>query len=366
MSDQSNVAAVVGDPAFFRIAEANVLAELGRKGLQLDSMQRHDWVRAAKDTRPEAALIPPLMPGRGKVVIWRNPAIGILQKAADQCGLYDNLFLVLLFDGDTYDKRSKVLRELDKEGQLHCLGLIRPNDTRRYISAMRMIATSEELNLDDMAIKVLGQLGHVVRRQVSLGGERKSERLVHDLSRIRQEAIKAQLYAGWGKTVSAEHVRAMCSKAHVSEVWDLIDAMFAGNVTATIRALDGCVSNVGDARKMLGLLKAQLELLAKVRGIVEQGSDREPKDVATKVRSVPTGDNYEMWDSTSDKTTLSPLDEYRAKKLLELRHTPIWVNCHGAINVCLNTHADLVGSLGPSWQMVIFRMCLDICSLAAR
>ena len=163
-----------------------------------------------------------------------------------------------------------------------------------------------------------------------------------------------------------EHIRTICSVSHVSEVWDLLDAMFVGNVTATIRAFDGCVGNIGDARKLLGLVKSQLELLAKVKGVVEQGGDRDPKDVARRVRDIPGGDNYEMWDSTSDRVTLSPLDEYRAKKLLEHRHTPIWINCQRAVDVCLDTHADLVGTLGASWELVMIRMLLDICSLASR
>lgn len=365
MSDLSNVAAVVGDPAFFRIAEANALAELKRKGLRPDPVRRHNWSRAAKGTRPEATLFPPMIPGQGVVVVWRDPAIGVLTKAIEQCERYDNLFLVLLFDGDSYDKRSKVLRDLDKRRQLHCIGLIRPSETQRYISAMRMIVKSEELTLDDTAIKALGQLGHVHRRMVTIGGDRKSERLVYDLSKIRQEAIKAQFYAGWGNPVKPDHIRAICSRSHVSEVWEAIDAMMAGNVMTTIRAFDGCVSNLGDARKFLGLVKSQLELMAKVKGVVDQGSDRDPKDVAARVRNVPSGDNFEMWESTSDKTTLSPLDEYRAKKLLELRHTPIWINCRQAIEVCLDAHADLVGTLGSSWKLVMLRMCIDICTIAA-
>jgi len=284
----------------------------------------------------------------------------------EQCERYDNLLLILQFDGDTYDKRSKVLRDMDKSGHLHCMGLIRPSEDKRFLAAMRMIGKSEELALGDLSIKALGQLGHLRHRQVVVGGDRKSDRLVHDMSRIRQEAIKAQLYAGWGHNVLPEHVLAVCSRSHVTEVWGLVDAMFGGNLALTILNFDGCVKGLGDARKVLGLVKAQLEILSKVKGVVEQGGDRDPKDVAARVRAVAATDNYEMWDSTSESLTLSPLDEYRARKILELRHTPIWANCRQAITVCLDAHVDLVGTLGRSWNIVMLRMCLDICGLASR
>jgi len=363
----SNIIAMVGDPAMIRVAELRAMSQL-RPKYEMEPTRRHRWSSASDDATTSAAfrsLMPSIIDEAMRIVVWIDPPIGILQKAAKVCEGTEQHFLIIGYESDTWDKRSKVLKQLEEAGQLHAFGYIRSFDHARFRSAIETIAKSEGLNLSSNCIAELERLGHLHRRSVATKSGRKSERLVHDLSRVRQEAIKAQLHAGWDAAVDIRDIQVVCRPSHHTEPWDAIDAMFGGNVAAAVKALDGCVEDMGEARQFLGLVRSQAEMLLNVRAVVEGSSLREPSDIATGIRSGQVSDAYDLWDSTKDAQAVVPPDEYRVKKLLELRGRPAWKNAERIIGICISAHSDLVRTLSGQWDVVLLRTVLDVAGVCS-
>lgn len=363
----SNIMAVIGDPAMARVAELRALSQL-RTDHEMQPTMRHRW-RSASDeeatVRAFRSLMPSVIEDSMRLVIWTDPPIGILQRAAKECSHSEQHFLIVTYDSDSWDKRSKVLKQLEDADQLHAFGFIRTFDHSRFQSAMTMIAKSEGVSMSSDCIGDLERLGHLRRKPVVTKSGRKSERLVHDLSRVRQELLKAQLHAGFGRTVEAADVRSVCQPSHHAESWDAIEALFGGKLTEAVRAVDGCVRDESEARQMLGLIRSQAEMLLNVRAIVEGSSLRDPADIAVGLRSGNVGDRYDLWDSSKEAQAVVPADEYRVKKLLDLRGRPAWLRVDRIIRTCIDAHADLVSTLSGQWDVVLMRTILDVSSLCS-
>lgn len=368
MSDiPSNMVVVIGDPAMVRVAELRAISKL-KSDHEMEPTRRHRWSSASDDDATTSAfrsLMPSIIDEAMRLVIWTDPPIGLLQRAAKVCSTSEQHYLIIGYEADTWDKRSKVLKQMDAEGSLHSFGFIRSFDHSRFRSAVEMIVKAEGISLASDCIPQLESLGHLHRRSVVTKSGRKSERLVHDLSRIRQEVIKAQLHAGWGNPVNASDVRDVCSPSHRSEPWDAMDAIFGGDLTEAVRCLDGCVDGQSEARQILGLIRSQAEMLLNVRAIVEGSSLRNPKDIATGLRSVATVDRYDLWDPAKEPQTVIPPDSYRVERLMDLRGKPPWSNAARIVNVCIDAHADLVGILSGEWDVVLIRTVIDVCNLCS-
>ncbi len=363
----SNMVVVIGDPAMVRVAELRAISKLS-EGHEMEPTRRHRWSSASDDEATTAAfrsLMPSIIDEAMRLVIWISPPIGLLQRAAKVCSTSEQHYLIVGYEADTWDKRSKVLKQMDADGSLHSFGFIRSFDHARFRSAVEMIVKAEGVSLSPNCIQQIEALGHLHRRPVVTKSGRKSERLVHDLGRVRQEVLKAQLHAGWGNPIDASDISAVCSPSHRSEPWDAMDAIFDGNLADAVKHLDGCVDGQSEARQILGLIRSQAEMLLNVRAIVEGSSLRNPNDIATGLRSVATVDRYDLWDPAKEPQTVLPPDSYRVKKLMDLRGKPPWSNAASIVNVCIDAHADLVGALSGEWDVVLIRTVIDVCNLCS-
>ncbi len=356
------IAGVVGDPALFGVAEHNARAEIEELGLSVGLTTRVRW--PVDDDHP-IAITPSLMPGEAKLFVWTDPPSPAVKSAAKACETMPNIFIVLLINADDYDKRSKVLKDLDKSGYLHVIGFVRPYEKSRWNSMVNMIAKTEKLNLSPSGLSALRQLNHSKVRSVRLKSGRFGDRLTCDLQRVKGDAIKSQMYAGIGQEVSAADVNAICVPSHSVEPWDMIDAMLSGNVAKTIRAFDALVTDQSEARKILGLIRSQIDLIIAVRATMENTTNRDPKDVASAVREINADDLYDVWDGKDKPSSSAPADPFRISKVMELRSKPIWATCHIAMKLCLQAYTDLIGPLATNWNPTMMRLCIDIASISS-
>jgi DNA polymerase III delta subunit len=362
MSEDSNIRGVIGDSMFFSMLEGDVISDLKEMpGFGIESTHR-----LRKDIPSPSPLGPPILPMSSRLVIIEDPSADAVRRSVAACERYSDLHIVLEWEDDTYDKRSKLIRDLVEEKRVvKMIGYIYGHDKQRFMKAAEMFCNEEGLDLSKEAIIALFYRVPRVKRATTVekdGKKQRRDRLVMNLQRTRSEAIKSQCYAGIGNTVEASHVEDVVFGTEETDAWSLIDSICAGDVEMTIKNLDGCVSDIGTANEMIGLIRSQMMLLARVRGIVDSMSDPnvELGDVMSRLTISRT--RYDAWEEDGEPKAASVPNWYRVQRILDLRGSPIWDRCDVAIEICVEAYRDMHGWLSTEWKSVMTRLCLRLCS----
>jgi len=361
MYDLRNIRGVIGDSAFFSMLESDVISDLKEiPGFGIESIHRID-----KDVPKKSPLGPPILPMSTRLVIMRSPSSETIKKAVSACERYSDLHVIMEWEDDTYDKRSKMIKDLVEDRRvIKMIGYIHGHERQRFIKAASMLCKEEGLTLSDEAIMELFRSVPRIKRMTTSerdGKKQRRERLVINLQRVKSEAIRAQCYAGIGNIVGPDHVRDVVPVSRECDAWALIDSICAGDSEMSIVSLDGCVSDIGSANEVLGLIRSQLLMISRVRGIVESMSDPNVEIGDLMGRLVSSKTKYDAWEGGEPSPTSIP-GSYRIQKVLDLRGSHIWEHCDKALESCSEAYCDMHGWLSMDWKMVMTRLCLTLCS----
>ena len=358
-----NIKGVIGDSMFFSLLENDVKEELQeRPGFGIESIHRIE-----KNIPSPSPLGPPMLPMSSRLVIIKEPGADALKRIHSACGKYDDLHVILEWEDDSYDKRSKLIKELVEDNSIKLVGYIHPHEKHRFSKVAEMFCRSENLDLSEEAVSTLFSFAPKMKRNTTMekdGKKQRREKFVINLQRAKNEAIKAQCLAGIGNKVEPNHIKDIVSHSQESDAWSLIDSITSGDLEMSIKHLDGCVVDMGSANEIIGLIRSQLLLMMRVKGIMDSISDPDIVLQDVMSRLVPSNTKYEAWgEETEQKQSVIP-NWYRVQRLMNLRGDGIWDNCESAVEMCLNTYKDMHGWLSSDWKSSMTVLCMRLCSLS--
>lgn len=362
MSEESNIKGVIGDRMFFSVLENDVISDLNEKpGFGIESIHR------LKKTIPAPSpLGPPMLPMSSRLVIIEDPNADALKRICAACEKYRDLHVITEWEDDTYDKRSKLVKDLVEDKRVvKMLGYIHSHEKQRFTKAAEMFCKADDLNLSDEAILALFERIPRMKRSTTVekdGKKQRRDKFVLNMQRAKSEAIKAQCFVGIGNRVEADHIKEVVITGGDIDVWTLIDSISYGDSEMAIRNLDGCVTDIGTANEVLGLIRSQIMLIIKVKGILDSMSDPDAGIGDVMSRLVTSRTRYDAWDETNEQKPATIPSWFRVQKILDLKGSSLWVNCETAGNICVEAYRDMHGWLSTDWKAVMTRLCLKLCS----
>lgn len=140
----------------------------------------------------------------------------------------------------------------------------------RWVKAFKDPAVRVDCDPPPAGREVTAFIEAEARRQgvtlASGAAQQLGERIGPQLLVLRGEIAKAALLAGSGNPVSREHIMASTGDVAERSVWDLTDAIGAGQAGSAVTLLGRMLATGAAPERILGLLAAHFRRLARVRG----------------------------------------------------------------------------------------------------
>ncbi len=203
---------------------------------------RGDGIRA-EDIYEQATTLP-FFADRRVVVVWES---GYLKKGND---LMERLVgelpesTVLIFVETETDKRSRLYKRMAERA---CIATFDTPDIKTLRTWVLGLFQSEGIRISSAACDAL----------IAAGGM--------DMNAIARECEKLISYAIESKTVTEEDVRILCESQAENKIFDMTEALSAGNKTLAIRLYEDLLSLSEPMMRLLFLITRQYMLLLKIK-----------------------------------------------------------------------------------------------------
>lgn len=210
----------------------------------------------------------------------------------------------------TNQRAAAVVRRLDTLAK--SLGVIRKFDPLKPPEAARWLAE---------ATRHIGKAMDTAARTELLA------RVGPALGALQMELEKLAAFAGTRPAITVDDVRSVVSESTEFTIFNLTDAVGAGNVAAALRALHGLRANNEPALRILPMLTRQYRLVwqAKMMSEDRSAADRLPKDL-----------------------NLLSQSDWQREKFARQARTMTWERLRRGLRLMLQTDLALKGVEGPA------------------
>lgn len=338
---------VAGDPIFFELIENSVIEDIVEEGFKLDGPHVLDW-RYPPKMKPKAddvrqQLANPAEIGVVKLAILRNPPKGVFVAAEAAAG--PQIYVLYESDGPKVTMKSEAMQRLEDGGQISNAGYLSNVDDPRFSRIMENLGDLHSLDIPLEVVELIA--ARVPKTQVQ-------SKHYLNMTRIRNEMIKAQTLAGFGNQVSREDARALLPPL-VPAAWDAVDAVFGRN-------LDACLTVISDLDEELceaaiyGLAD-EFVLLNRVQDAYSRFSGAD--DIVRDLTAKPEVFGFRDEDV---KVEVPKIHRFRVQK--NLRRIWDWKrSAVAALGLCEEAVVNTRSHSSDSKRYHLCKLCYDLCEL---
>jgi len=245
----TNISCVIGDPFFFLLAEKII-----RKKYNIIKSNTIKIMDPIDKSLLLDINIPALFNIDYKLCILRNIPISLINTICGKSDTNDKIIFLIEIEGIDYDKRSKILKELDKNGDIKKIGYATKKNKLLKI-AIQQISDNFNINIEDSVC-------NFIQNNYSLTEKDNAYNLLEIFNDI-QKAFSFSNYT----IVTPKILSQVMSYQYDRNIIDILNGIKNKDKKLVFKLIDDNLYNMQDLMKIIYLIISELNIISKIKTI---------------------------------------------------------------------------------------------------